>query len=97
MRAPAAPLDDLAASAPERIDHAVMVQRWDRLSFLHRPCDPEVVQRVLPPGLDIDAFDGVAWIGHIAFRLTVRAPALPALPWVSRFADLKGHSAPAAA
>jgi len=88
MRAPAAPLDDLAASAPERIDHAVMLQRWDRLSFLHRPCDPEVVQRVLPPGLDLDTFDGVAWIGLIAFRLTVRAPAMPALPWVSRFAEV---------
>jgi len=45
MRAPTIPLDDLAASAPERIDRAVMVQGWDRLSFIHRPCDPEVVQR----------------------------------------------------
>jgi len=88
MRAPPAPLDDLAASAPERIDHAVMVQRWDSLTFLHRPCDPEVVQRVLPAGLDIDSFDGVAWIGLIAFRLTVRAPAMPSLPWVSRFAEV---------
>jgi uncharacterized protein YqjF (DUF2071 family) len=87
MRA-VAPIDDLAASAPERIDRAVMVQRWDRLTFLHRPCDPEVVRRVLPRGLEIDTFDGVAWIGLIAFRLTVRAPALPALPWISRFAEV---------
>ena len=88
MRAAVAPLDDLATSAPERIDRAVMVQRWDRLSFLHRPCDPEVVRRVLPRGLEIDTFDGVAWIGLIAFRLTVRAPILPALPWISRFAEV---------
>jgi uncharacterized protein YqjF (DUF2071 family) len=88
MRAPAATIDDLAASAPERVDRAVMVQRWDRLSFLHRPCDPEVVRRVLPPDLEIDTFDGVAWIGLIAFRLTVQAPALPALPWISRFAEV---------
>lgn len=88
MRAPTVPLDDLAASAPERIDRAVMVQRWDRLSFLHRPCDPEVVQRVLPRGLEVDTFDGAAWIGLVPFRLTVRSPALPALPWVSRFAEV---------
>ncbi|MGH2579479.1 MAG: YqjF family protein [Actinomycetota bacterium] len=88
MRAQAVSLDDLALSAPERIDRAVMVQRWDRLSFLDRPCDPEVMRSVLPPGLEIDTFHGVAWIGLIAFRLTVRAPALPALPWISRFAEM---------
>ena len=79
---------DLATAAPERIDRAVMVQRWDRLSFLHRPCDPGVVRRVLPRGLEIDTFEGAAWIGLIAFRLSVRAPGLPALPWISRFAEV---------
>lgn len=88
MRAPAVSHDDLAMAAPERIDRAVMVQRWDRLTFLHRPCDPEVVRCVLPLGLEIDTFDGAAWIGLIAFRLTVRAPGLPALPWISRFAEV---------
>lgn len=88
MRAPTASLDDLAASAPERIDQAVMVQRWDSLTFIHRPCDPEVVQKVLPRGLEVDTFDGAAWIGLVPFRLTVRGPRLPALPWVSRFAEV---------
>ena len=88
MCTPAVSLDDLSASAPERIDRAVMVQSWDRLTFLHRPCDPEVVRRVLPPGLEVDTFDGVAWIGLIAFRLTVRASAFPGLPWISRFAEV---------
>jgi hypothetical protein len=88
MRPPSVSLDDLATSAPERIDRAVMVQRWDRLSFLHRPCDPELVRRVLPRGLEIDTFDGAAWIGLIAFRLTVQAPGLPVLPWISRFAEV---------
>ena len=81
-------IDDLAASAPERIEHAVMVQRWDRLSFLHRSCDPDVVQRVLPHGLEVDTFDGAAWIGLVAFRLTVRGRGIPRLPWVSRFAEV---------
>jgi hypothetical protein len=88
MRAPSVSLDDLGTSAPEPIDRAVMVQRWDRLTFLHRPCDPDVVRRVLPGGLEIDTFNGAAWIGLIAFRLTVRAPGLPALPWISRFAEV---------
>jgi hypothetical protein len=88
VRARTALVDDLAASAPERIDRAVMVQRWDCLSFIHRACEPEVVQRVLPQGLEVDTFNGAAWIGLIPFRLTVRGPALPALPWISRFAEV---------
>jgi len=88
VRAPTASLDDLGASAPEQIDRAVMVQRSDSWTFIHRPCDPQVVQKVLTHGLEVDTFDGAAWIGLIPFRLTVRGPGLPALPWVSRFAEV---------
>jgi hypothetical protein len=33
------------------------------LSCLHWPSDPADVQRRLPPGLEVDTFDGAAWIG----------------------------------
>lgn len=88
MRAPAAISDDLATSAPERIERAVMTQRWELLSFIHRPIDPSLVQRVLPLGLEVDTFDGAAWVGLVPFRLTVTRPGLPALPWVTRFAEV---------
>jgi uncharacterized protein YqjF (DUF2071 family) len=79
---------DLATSAPRRVDRPVMLQRWERLSFLHWPFAPEVVERVLPDGLEADTFDGHAWIGIIPFRLSVRIPGLPAAPWVSRFDEV---------
>lgn len=81
-------LTDLETSAPRRVERPVMLQRWERLSFLHWPYPPEVVQQVLPDGLQPDTFDGSAWVGIIPFRLTVRIPGLPAVPWVSRFNEV---------
>jgi uncharacterized protein YqjF (DUF2071 family) len=66
----------------------VMLQRWELLSFLHWPYEPDVIERVLPHGLEPDTFDGQAWIGIIPFRLTVRIPGLPAAPWASRFSEV---------
>jgi uncharacterized protein len=64
-----------------------MVQRWERLTFLHWPVEPELVQRLLPPGLEPDLFDGAAWVGLIPFRLTVGLPWMPRVPWVSTFSE----------
>jgi uncharacterized protein YqjF (DUF2071 family) len=79
---------DLGTSAPRRIERPAMLQRWERLSFLHWPYRPEVIERVLPDGLEPDTFDGDAWIGILPFRLTVRIPGLPAAPWASRFNEV---------
>jgi uncharacterized protein YqjF (DUF2071 family) len=81
--APAHRVETRSQEAPERIVRPVMLQRWDHLSFLHWPCDPGDVQRRLPPGLEVDTFDGAAWIGLIPFRLTVTVPGVPRLPWAS--------------
>lgn len=47
---------------------------WRDLLFLHYTCEPETVQRLLPPGLTVDTFpdeSGVerAWIGLVPFRM----------------------------
>lgn len=78
----------LPTSAPRQVESPVMLQRWERLSFLHWPYRPEVVQRVLPDGLELDTFEGSAWVGIIPFRLTVRVPGLPAAPWASTFNEV---------
>jgi uncharacterized protein YqjF (DUF2071 family) len=75
-------------SAPRQVTRPVMIQRWERLSFLHWPYEPEVVQRLLPDGLEADTFDGCAWVGIIPFRLTVRMPGFPAVPWASTFNEV---------
>ena len=64
-----------------------MRQRWERLTFLHWPYDPAVVQRLLPPGLTVDTFDGVAWVGLVPFFMRVHTPGDRGVPWVSNFCE----------
>ncbi len=71
----------------------VMYQRWRSLLFLHFSCDPEEVQRLLPPGLEVDTFDGKAWVGLVPFRMEgIRPRFLPALPGISGFPETNVRS-----
>lgn len=75
---------DLSPLPPAAVRHPVMVQRWSRVGFVHRRCEPELVQRLLPTGLEVDTFDGSAWLGILPFHLEVRLPAwAPSVPWAS--------------
>ena len=43
----------------------------------------------VPPGLELDLFEGQAWVGIVPFHMTNVAPrGVPALPWVSAFPEL---------
>ena len=42
-------------------------QRWNDLLFAHWPVPPAMISSRLPPGLEIDTFDGSAWVGVIPF------------------------------
>lgn len=89
LRSPAAPsLQDLPVDPPQRISPGVMVQRWQDLAFLSWPYAVEDVQRLLPPGLEVDTFDGAAWVSLVPFRLAVRLPGMPGVPWASRFPEV---------
>lgn len=69
-------------------DRVVMYQRWRSLLFLHWEVDPDLVRRQLPPGLDLDTFDGRAYVGLVPFSMQAVRPAyLPALPWLSFFPE----------
>jgi len=71
----------------------VMFQKWRSLSFLHFSCEPEEIQKLLPPGLTVDTFpdeNGVekAWVGLVAFRMEgVKKRGLPAIPGTSAFPE----------
>jgi len=70
------------------VRHPVMFQQWRHLTFLHWRYPPDVVQARLPAGLTVQTMDGAAWVGLIPFLMTgVRAPGVPALPWLSRFPE----------
>jgi len=56
-----------------------MLQRWHEISFFHWSCEPGVLQGRLPAGLQLDRFDGKAWISLTPFLLTgLRPPLFPA-------------------
>lgn len=80
----------MVGNLPEhRIDAPLMVMRWEDVAFLHWAYDPDVVQDLLPPGLTVDARDGHAWVGLVAFRMAdVRLPGAPAVPGLSTFPEV---------
>ena len=42
-------------------------QRWNDLLFAHWPVPAQEIQRLLPAGLEVDTFEGFAWVGVIPF------------------------------
>jgi uncharacterized protein YqjF (DUF2071 family) len=66
-----------------------MTQSWHDLLFAHWPVGADALRNLVPPGLELDLFDGQAWVGIVPFRMTNVAPrGVPALPWVSAFPEL---------
>jgi uncharacterized protein YqjF (DUF2071 family) len=65
-----------------------MRQSWRDLTFLHWPYDPSVVRPLVPAELELDLYDGAAWVGLVPFLITgLTHPHLPTLPWLSNFAE----------
>lgn len=66
-----------------------MVQVWHDLLFAHWPIPSEVMRQHVPAELQLDTFDGRAWIGIVPFHMSnVRPRWAPALPGLSRFPEL---------
>ncbi len=66
-----------------------MAQSWCDLLFAHWPLPAAQLQKLLPPNLVLDTFDGVAWVGVVPFRMVdVRPRGLPSVPWLSAFPEL---------
>jgi uncharacterized protein YqjF (DUF2071 family) len=67
----------------------VMAQTWHDLLFAHWPIGAGSVRAALPPGIELDLFDGEAWLGVVPFRMSgVRLRYTPSLPWLSSFPEL---------
>lgn len=67
----------------------VMRQTWNDLLFAHWPVPPEVMRPLIPPQLDLDTFEGMAWVGVVPFHMSgVRLRAFPPVPFTSAFAEL---------
>ncbi|MEO6061719.1 MAG: DUF2071 domain-containing protein [Thermoflexales bacterium] len=67
----------------------VMRQSWHDLLFLHWPVPAAVLRPLIPPGLEVDTFDGSAWIAVVPFRMSdVASRLVPAIPGLSAFPEL---------
>ncbi|MCB1326231.1 MAG: DUF2071 domain-containing protein [Leptospiraceae bacterium] len=66
-----------------------MRQTWHDLAFLHWPVPVAQLAARIPAGLDLDLFEGEAWVGVVPFRMSgIRHRFGPAVPWISAFAEL---------
>ena len=77
--------DRLAARArPE--GWPLMYQSWLNLLFMHWQVPVEQVRPLIPKPIEIDTFDGSAWIAITPFELSnVRPIFVPPIPFVSEF------------
>ena len=68
------------------IHRPVMVQEWGKLAFMHWPVPVEKLRPLVPRGLEIETFDGTAWLGLVPFTMWgIRHPWLPPIPGTSAF------------
>ena len=66
-----------------------LAMTWRDLLFMHWPVPAERLRPLIPPALELDTFDGTAWLGVVPFRMTgVRPRFLPAVPGLSDFPEL---------
>jgi uncharacterized protein YqjF (DUF2071 family) len=65
-----------------------MRQSWHDVSFLHCRYDPAVVRPLVPRGLELDLYDGSAWVGLVPFSIHgLTLPKAPAVPYLSNFPE----------
>jgi uncharacterized protein YqjF (DUF2071 family) len=66
----------------------VMAQIWHDLLFAHWPVPIAALRSQIPASLEIDTFDGAAWLAVVPFRMSgVRLRGTPSIPWLSGFPE----------
>ncbi len=83
---------------PSRLDisgrppnQPLMHQSWGKLLFIHWPIDERLLRPLIPSALEIDTFDGQAWIAEVPFTMwDIRAfpPYVPAVPGLRAMHEL---------
>lgn len=82
-------LDDVAHRPYPKPETAwFMTQTWNDVLFLHWPVDEQMMRSLLPAGLELDLYDGQAYVGVTPFYMTNVAPrGMPAIPGLSNMAE----------
>jgi hypothetical protein len=80
--------DQLLALRRRPDQRVAMLQSWRDMLFLHRRVDQDALRKLLPKGLELDLWEGEAWIGLVPFRMEgIRPAKLRAVPWLSAFPE----------
>ena len=67
---------------------STLYQNWKHLTFMHWKVDAQLLQKHIPEGLEIDLYNGEAYIGVIPFTMEkVRPRGLPWVPFISTFGE----------
>ncbi|HAD98819.1 MAG TPA: hypothetical protein DCG19_15505 [Cryomorphaceae bacterium] len=64
-------------------------QEWNEAIFLHWRVEEAILRKMVPDELEIDRFEGEAWVSAVAFSMkNVRPRKLPAFPPLSDFDEI---------
>jgi uncharacterized protein YqjF (DUF2071 family) len=81
-------IDVVTPDPPPLPGRTLMTQTWRDVAFLHWAVDPPTVAPLLPPGVVPDLFEGVTYVGLIAFRaLRTGWWRLPGIPYLGSFPE----------
>ena len=62
---------------------------WRDLLFAHWPVPASALHHCVPPQMEIDEFDGTAWLAVVPFEMTdIYVRGLPAIPGIARTLEL---------
>ncbi|MCR5862050.1 DUF2071 domain-containing protein [Flavobacterium sp. J372] len=64
-------------------------QEWHDTIFLHWRANPKALKAMLPETLELDLYDGVAWVSLVAFSVKgMRPRSLPSISFLSDFHEI---------
>lgn len=74
---------------PNHRQNHVLTMTWSQLSFLHWRVPAGLLRPLIPASLEIDTFEGEAWVGVVPFEMRdVRFRWSPPIPTAHRFPEL---------
>ncbi|WP_163528836.1 YqjF family protein [Halobacillus ihumii] len=67
----------------------IMTQKWEHLLFMHLPVSKEIMAQHIPQGLELDTFEGKAWITIIPFKVSdMHMRKMPPIPFLKSYLEL---------
>lgn len=80
--------EPVTGEAARPVRWPLLTVQWRDLAFLHWPVDAGAAGRLMPPGARPDLFEGVSYVGLVAFRMHRTGwLGLPGLPYLGSFPE----------